>query len=54
MCRVRDLVVLSPKREVSINSLPSGLRDLADRRSVRARGNGRHQGNKAFFFFLLK
>jgi hypothetical protein len=39
-----------PKLEVSIKSLPSELRESCrrgDRKSVRARGDGAHQENKA-------
>jgi hypothetical protein len=45
-----DLGTHSPKRYVSIKSLPSGLRELfrrGGRKIVRARGVRGHQGNEA-------
>lgn len=49
MCRVKDFVTLHPEWDVSINSLPSQLMEPFGRGSkkiVRARGDGKHQGNK--------
>jgi hypothetical protein len=41
----RALGTLSPKRDVSIKSFPSGLKELC-RRGDRAREHGGHQGDK--------
>ena len=52
MCkRVKDLCLLSPKREVFIKSLPSVLRDpcrRGGRKIIPTKGDGGHQGSKAF------
>lgn len=50
MWRVRDLWPFSPKQDVSIKSLPSGLREpcIRGRKSLRVTGNGGHQEKKAF------
>ena len=48
---VRELGTFSPGWEVSIKSLPSGIRELCGRggrKNVQARGDGGHQRNKAF------
>ena len=47
---VRDLRILSYKWDVSIKSIPSKLKGIGrreGRKSVRARGDGGHQENKA-------
>lgn len=48
---VRELGTFSSGWEVSIKSLPSGIRELrgrGGRKNVQARGDGGHQRNKAF------
>jgi hypothetical protein len=46
---VRELVILSPKWDVSIKSIPLELTDLCrrgGRKSLRGRGDGGHQESK--------
>jgi hypothetical protein len=48
---VKDLGTFSPKGDVFIKSLPSGLRETwgrAGKNSIRLSGDGGHQENKAF------
>ena len=49
---MRDLGTISPKWDVSFQSIPSGLRELCrreDGKMERAKGNRRHQENKTFY-----
>jgi hypothetical protein len=48
-CNVRDLGTLSPKWDISIKSLPSGIRKpyrIEGGKSIRTRGDGGHSPKK--------
>lgn len=52
MQRMCELGIRNPKRHVSVKSLPSELTECCrkgGRKTVRARGDGGHQGNGAFW-----
>lgn len=46
---VRDLGMLKPKRNISVEFLPSGVRKLLSSLSIRVRGEGGHEGNKVLW-----